>query len=206
MSDLEIGDSFLDFGMFQFDGNDQKALRELLCKIDPIENPIIGELGVWTGRTTSILAGYCKNRGCGKVNSIDHFSGSPGTHLENLASGNDIKSIFLENIKKIDCEKYVDVCDKNSLMASKCFPDNYFDFFFIDADHTYNFIKQDIDLWWPKLSPGGIMCGHDFEDFKYDEKYIHQDYVEGRHHGVIKAVTESFDVVNKISTLWWVKK
>lgn len=36
------------------------------------------------------------------------------------------------------------------------------DFVFIDARHSYEGVKEDLNLWYPKLKTGGIMAGHDF--------------------------------------------
>ena len=36
------------------------------------------------------------------------------------------------------------------------------DFVYIDANHTYNYVKRDIELYYPKVKLGGIIGGHDF--------------------------------------------
>ena len=38
---------------------------------------------------------------------------------------------------------------------------NSLDFIFIDADHTYESVKKDIELWTPKVKHEGIILGHD---------------------------------------------
>lgn len=48
-------------------------------------------------------------------------------------------------------------------------------FVYIDSDHSYESVKADIRAWWPYLTPGGILAGHD---------YMHE------HEGVIRAVDE----------------
>lgn len=35
------------------------------------------------------------------------------------------------------------------------------DFVFIDADHTYESLLQDLGAWWPLVRPGGAIAGHD---------------------------------------------
>lgn len=36
------------------------------------------------------------------------------------------------------------------------------DFAFIDADHSYEACKEDLELWAPKVRAGGIVAGHDY--------------------------------------------
>lgn len=49
-----------------------------------------------------------------------------------------------------------------SVEASKLFPDNFFDFIFIDADHKYSSVMEDLNAWFPKLKPGGLFSGDDY--------------------------------------------
>lgn len=50
---------------------------------------------------------------------------------------------------------------------------------YIDAVHEYEFVKQDIELWTPKVRSGGWICGHDYSL---------------RFPGVVRAVNEAFGV------------
>ena len=45
--------------------------------------------------------------------------------------------------------------------ACKHIPDGHLDFVFIDADHTYEGVKRDIELWEPKVQENGLIMGHD---------------------------------------------
>ena len=38
----------------------------------------------------------------------------------------------------------------------------YFDFVYIDAQHTYMEVGRDLMSWWPKVKVGGLLCGHDY--------------------------------------------
>ena len=61
------------------------------------------------------------------------------------------------------------------------FENGSLDFVYIDADHTQDAVKEDLRVWWPKVSRGGCLCGDD---------YAHVDHpVEGRY-GVVEAVNE----------------
>lgn len=42
--------------------------------------------------------------------------------------------------------------------------DEHLDFVFIDADHSYAGCLGDIMNWWPKVKPGGLIGGHDYNN------------------------------------------
>ena len=44
------------------------------------------------------------------------------------------------------------------------FEDNFFDFIYIDANHSYEAVKNDINKWFPKIKKGGLFAGHDYLD------------------------------------------
>jgi hypothetical protein len=59
------------------------------------------------------------------------------------------------------------VIRKPSIEAAKDIPDASLDFVFIDADHSYEGCKADIEVWLPKIKPGGMICGHDYNNTEY---------------------------------------
>ena len=46
--------------------------------------------------------------------------------------------------------------------AVKDFEDGSLDAIYIDACHGFECVQKDIDMWRPKLKPGGLLSGHDF--------------------------------------------
>lgn len=75
-----------------------------------------------------------------------------------------------------------------SEQAAKVIPDNTLDFCYIDANHNYDGVKNDLDIWLPKIKLNGIICGHD-----YIEDGLHYDQNDGKligDFGVQKAVKE----------------
>ena len=79
-------------------------------------------------------------------------------------------------------------CIDDSVNASKDFEDNFFDFVYIDGDHSYDGVKRDIYAYWPKVKKGGAISGHDYNPRWESMK------------GIIKAVDE-FVAENKLE-LW----
>jgi predicted O-methyltransferase YrrM len=69
--------------------------------------------------------------------------------------------------------------------------DGSLDFVFIDADHDYEPVRQDIAHWTPKVKTGGWVGGHDFHSTKFP--------------GVVKAVRQAFgEVEHYPGTIWGV--
>lgn len=54
-----------------------------------------------------------------------------------------------------------------SEIASEMFQDDFLDFVYIDANHAYDYVVQDINLWYPKVKKGGYLCGHDYIDIDW---------------------------------------
>ncbi len=51
--------------------------------------------------------------------------------------------------------------------AAKCWYHEGFyhgaaDFIYLDANHSTPAVRADLEAWWPKLKPGGIISGHDY--------------------------------------------
>jgi Methyltransferase domain len=42
------------------------------------------------------------------------------------------------------------------------FPDNYFDWIYIDGNHQYEFVKQDLEMFLPKVKFNGLVAGDDY--------------------------------------------
>jgi hypothetical protein len=47
-------------------------------------------------------------------------------------------------------------------VAADIFDRESLDFVYIDANHAYDFVVEDIKLWYPKVKSGGYLCGHDY--------------------------------------------
>lgn len=85
-----------------------------------------------------------------------------------------------------------------SLNAVNMFEDGYFDYIYIDADHRYKTVKQDIGVWWKKVKRGGILAGHDYSHSK-------NKALRAKGFGVKKAVRE-FILKNNLSRNLYITK
>lgn len=50
----------------------------------------------------------------------------------------------------------------NSEVAGAEFPDEFFDWVYIDGNHSYEFVRQDLELYFRKLKPGGYIVCDDY--------------------------------------------
>jgi len=65
--------------------------------------------------------------------------------------------------------------------AAEAFPDNHFDWIFIDGLHTRDGVLADLRGWAPKMKENGLILGHDFAN--------HQG-AQSMSFGVVEAVQE----------------
>jgi len=111
-------------------------------------------------------------------------------HVYN-ANWNKVRSRFVDQVMKPYGRRVVPL-QMMSIHAAELFRDGLFDFIFVDANHGYPFVREDIENWWPKLKIGGLMCG--------------DDYIEKPTYGVIQAVDELFPRSKVRSSIWYVNK
>lgn len=52
---------------------------------------------------------------------------------------------------------------EKSADAIKLFANNSLDFVYIDGNHTYESVAEDISLYYPKVKKGGLFSGHDYD-------------------------------------------
>lgn len=51
---------------------------------------------------------------------------------------------------------------KSSEEVAKTLKDNSFNFVYIDNGHSYDEVRRDMNVWYPKLTVGGVLAGHDY--------------------------------------------
>jgi predicted O-methyltransferase YrrM len=106
---------------------------------------------------------------------------------------------------------------KKSNEAFDLIPKNI-DFLYIDGNHSYKYVLEDLELYYPKVAPGGIIMGddaHDTEEYENVRDLDGDVYFEwlpgkGAHYGVKKAFddfTKKYDLMSiLISDQYIIKK
>lgn len=63
----------------------------------------------------------------------------------------------------------VEIIKSDSVTAADNFPDESFDWVYVDGNHTYEGVYRDLEAWWPKVKKGGFISGDDY--FFMEQKF-----------------------------------
>lgn len=144
--------------------------RDELLKKMPV-NAICAEIGVNEGEfSESIL----KMTSPQKLHLIDAW-GDPERYHDGL------KLLVKEKFSKEINDKLVEINVGYSTDVLKKMPDKYFDWVYLDTDHTYPVTAAELKILKDKVKPNGIIAGHD---------YIIGNWAGDCRYGVIEAVHE----------------
>jgi len=122
---------------------------------------IVGaEIGVKEGRFTRFML---ENNDNLTMYAIDPWEKQPGKEEDYREwDWTDIYTAFRERMKPFP--NRVTEIMAYSKEAAAVIADNSLDFVFIDAQHDFLSVREDIKLWEPKVKKGGLICGHDYCD------------------------------------------
>lgn len=143
------------------------------------------EVGTYKGEyAKQILSSWS-----GKLYLVDVWFIQDHEVYNDISNQENYKQIFstcMDNIKNNEERCYM--IRSSSKNAVDLFEDESLDFVYIDANHKYDFVKEDIKLWFPKVRKGGILSGHDYlqmdwySDLHFDkngkDKFIWMDHLD----------------------------
>lgn len=134
-----------------------ELIKILISRLGVASKLTIAEVGVYMGRGTSLWNVELLNANVDYAYyAIDHFNGS-SEHIKS-----DTIPDYERALEYIKPYSKVKVLRAESIEASKTFTDGFFDIVYIDASHEYEYVKQDILAWLPKVRKGGYLCGDDY--------------------------------------------
>lgn len=119
------------------------------------------EIGVYSGESTMIFEANLNNSKIICVDPWETYREDNSTydlnnqHFELIEAENkfDERTKDNKNIKKVKMK---------SLDYASTLPDNCIDAVYIDGNHSYSFVLNDILVWNKKVKQGGLICGHDY--------------------------------------------
>ena len=120
------------------------------------------EVGVFRGHFAGELLAHWRGQ---QLILVD-----PWRHLEDYLDSWNLSDAEMERNYRITLEtlsrfqERIRILRMRSEEAAPLIPDDSCDFIYIDANHAYEAVKRDLQLWFPKLRVGGVMSGHDYFD------------------------------------------
>ncbi len=145
-------------------------------------NSTIVEIGSYLGASSSFLGCAAKEKGH-KVYCVDTWKN------EGMSEGErDTFGEFCENTKSL--REFIYILRGKSEDMAKTFNEPI-NLLFIDGDHSYKTVKTDVELWLPKIVPGGIIILHDY------------GWAEGVKRVVKEIVMSKINFHEKLPNMFW---
>lgn len=170
-------------GWFDFQDLYQEAVR-----IAP-NGAVFVEVGCYLGRSLAFLLTELVNSGKEAiVVSVDACDRLPA-HIPILACTNEeSRKYAARKLHEVLCENLSPVVTTQSRVLWEHFEGKSVEiahvlrmfgqrpfFVFIDADHSYQAVREDLRAWWPLVTPGGVLAGHDHQpDFPGVERAVRE--------------------------------
>lgn len=139
--------------------------REDLAKLFKVLDFKVGaEVGVYRGVFSEIL--------CQSNPNVKHYCIDQYKKYTNHPKQEDMNGAEEEAMQRL--LKYnVHFIKESSVEAAKRFEDKSLDYVYIDANHEYPYVVEDIRAWARKVRPGGIVAGHDYYLSKWPKSVLH---------------------------------
>ena len=162
----------------------QQALIELIRKV--VGEPVMGaEIGVYRGELSVVLHEAFPDCGLLLVDTWCEWGKSDSYRKTHKRTGDltqeQWEEIHEEARKRIWAAGGEFQLFHGTSKEAAGWVRRSLDFVFIDANHSYESVGQDIELWSPLVRPGGLLSGHDYG---------------GAYKGVKRAVDEAFGSEN----------
>lgn len=144
----------------------------------------IAEIGVARGHFSAKLSAVCKpsllvlvDPWCEQDQTIYYGDSNNAPQTDQEKRYRTVSRQFQSTAPGKECR----VVRKFSADAVKEFADGFFDWVFIDGNHSHEACLEDLQLWAPKVKADGLICGHDFA--------VHASARQAKY-GVVSAVQE----------------
>jgi hypothetical protein len=124
------------------------------------------EIGVWRG---AYSAAFCASNPAMHMLCVDPWVSYPAWQdTKNSLAPDAQERLMLQSfrdasdrLRPLNCT----IVRQFSADAVQDVPDGSLDLAYIDANHVYDAVLEDLTLWSPKVRSGGIIAGHDFRVF-----------------------------------------
>jgi len=142
-----------------------------------------------------------------KLYCVDAWSTYAG--LNDYTDAAYLDEIYRLARRRLGPYKGVEIVKKLSMDALEMFEDESLDFVYIDANHEFPYVAEDIFFWSKKVKHGGIVSGHDYLKTPRKDGMVQVKEV-------VDAYTEAFNIepwfvvdectLDRAGSFFWVKR
>ena len=189
-----------------------------------IKSNFDGGFGVEVGTFKAEFSKFILDNWNGTLYMVDVWRPLGDEYLDSSNHGNYQNQIYsnaMENLQGFEDRGIM--IRANSQKASEIFQDESLDFVYIDANHAYDFVVDDINYWYSKVKKGGYLWGHDYIslDWYNDPNFLPNQkdkhiYSKDFYHGVfgVNPAVDEFckkhnyepTITNEFFGTWLIKK
>lgn len=125
---------------------------------------VCAEIGVWKADFSEVIARAAQPRELHLIDPWLFRTNFPRRWYggARAASQQDMDIIHDTVRKRMAQYRGVQVHRLLSVEAARVFPDLYFDWIYVDGDHSHNAVAADLEAYWGKLKFGGILAADDY--------------------------------------------
>lgn len=170
------------------------------------------ELNFTKGAEIGVAEGYFSEAMFKTIPNLELFCvDSWEVYKNNRWAGSEERNIHHRNTTKERLSKYnAGIIEEFSMDAVQQFDDGELDFVYIDANHSFDYVMQDLIEWSKKVRKGGIVALDDYYDFK-GAGVIEAVDAYCKAHGITPNFTDPY--TDKIqdrgsqeqANAWWIK-
>jgi len=151
------------------------------------------EIGVCKGKMSRVFCWYVPEL---KLYSIDPWISDPNDPYD---YANDHENNYAHALKILKPFN-VTILRKESMDALSNIEDESLDFVYIDGNHSFDYVVEDIIRWTKKVRKGGIISGHDYYRLEDVDVVLAVDAYTTAHH------IEGYITEEKPHSWWFYKE
>jgi hypothetical protein len=139
--------------------NTRNQMLKFYC--EQFADPKVLEIGVFKGDFLNFLNTNCKTSSIDAVDLFEGYASSGDADGKNVVFYN-LEKAYLELLNKYQGVEKIKIYKSNSTTFLNNKEDNTYDIIYIDADHSYEAVKNDLKYAFNTIKDGGYIMGHDY--------------------------------------------
>ena len=150
----------------------EKADQISPCRIRTLDRYKLAELfnkfGLKIGAEIGVERGVFSKAMCSRIPGLKLYCIDPWKFYEGYKEHvpqerlDGFYSLAKERLEPFDAT----LIKSTSMKALKLIPDESLDFVYIDGNHEFDYVMQDLISWSKKVKKGGVVAGHDYYRFR----------------------------------------